>query len=88
MYLDKYIDELYNKYTENSTRTAEHQIAAEKLEKKYDELQKIFTEKQLEKVDEFENCLSELFEIEIKKAFKAGFMDGKEFIKDSEKMIN
>lgn len=85
MYFEEYINELYKQYTENSKRTAEHQTASEKSEKKYDELQKIFTEKQLEKIDEFENCLSELFQIEVKNAFGAGFMGAKALILDSQK---
>ena len=73
---EKYIDKLYEEYSENFERSEEYQSLSEKLEEKYYEIETNFTDKQQKIVDEFEQCLVELYEMETKMAFEAGFKAG------------
>ena len=80
---EEYIDMLYEKYSENFEINLAYQEASKKLEKKFSEMEKKFTEEQLKDIDEFEQCLLELLEMEIKSAFKEGFKIGINFNRDN-----
>lgn len=74
---NEYVNELYEKYEEEFVRSKSYQNMAEKLFKKYEEMEKRFTVEQLKDVDEFEKYLSTLLEMEVKEAFKQGFEAGR-----------
>lgn len=70
---EKYIDKLYEEYNEKFERNSKYQSLSEKLEEKYYEIEKNFTDEQQKIVEEFEQCLVALYEVETKMAFEAGF---------------
>ena len=70
---EEYIDMLYEKCSENFEINLAYQEESKKLERKFSEMEKKFTEEQLKDVEEFEQCLLNLLEMEVKNAFKEGF---------------
>lgn len=79
---DEYIKKLYEKYEDEFVRTKNYQSIAEKLAKKYSDMEKNFTAEQMKDVEEFEKYLSSLLEIEVKEAFKQGFLAANKIVSD------
>lgn len=79
---DEYIKKLYEKYEDEFVRTKNYQCIAEKLAQKYSDMEKSFTVEQMKNIEEFEEYLSSLLEIEVKEAFKQGFLIAKKIVLD------